>query len=483
MNYRAVFRYTGLVLKVEALFLVPAMIIAYYYEEFASLFAFLTTAVLCFFAGFALSRSRFKGEIYAREGFVTVSLCWIVLSLFGAFPFFLSGAIPNFVDCWFETVSGFTTTGASILTAVESIPRSILYWRSFTHWLGGMGVLVFLLAIVSTSRGNGEAVHILRAESPGPSVGKIAPTIRQTSRSLYKIYIFLTLMEIALLLCGGMPVFDAVTNSFATAGTGGFAVKNLSIGAYNSPYFTLIIGIFMMLFGVNFSMYNLVLMKRLRTAFKNEELRAYIIIILISTAVISINILPMYETGWRAVLDSFFQVSSIITTTGFSTTDFNTWPELSRFLLVILMIIGASAGSTGGGFKVSRILIMFKYLKREMKTMLRPRSVRVVHMDGKLVEEDTVRGTLAFAAAYALVCIISMLLISFNNFDMETTVTSVFACINNIGPGLSLVGPMGNYYHFSAFTKIILSFDMLFGRLEIFPLLMLFFPSFWKKRV
>lgn len=483
MNYRAVLRYTGLVLEAEAIFMLPALFISYFCGESASAFAFLVSAAVSFGVGFIFARFPSDGEIYAREGFVTVALGWILLSVFGALPFFISREIPHFIDCWFETVSGFTTTGASILPAVESLPKGILYWRSFTHWLGGMGVLVFLLAIAPLSRGNGEAFHILRAESPGPSVGKIAPTIRQTSRVLYSIYIVLTVIEVIFLLFGGMPLFDAVCNSFATAGTGGFAIKNLSIGAYDSVYLQAVIGIFMVMFGINFNMYYLLLMRRLRTVARNEELRLYSILLIGATLIIGLNIMPMYENNGRAFLDSFFQVSSIMTTTGFATANFDLWPELSRFLLVVLMIIGASAGSTGGGVKVSRIIIVFKYIKREMQAMLRPRSVRGVYMDKKKVDDGTVRTTLAFIGAYCIICIVSMLFVAGDNFDMETTVTSVFACINNIGPGLSLVGPMSNYSAFSYFSKIILSVDMLFGRLEIFPLLMLFFPTFWKKRV
>lgn len=483
MNYRAVFRYVGQVLRVEGLFMLPALLISLVGGERASTMAFAITIAVTLVVGWGMSRLRFSGSIYAREGFVTVALCWIAISLFGALPFWFSGAIPSFVDCWFETVSGFTTTGASILTQIEGLPYGILYWRSFTHWLGGMGVLVFVLAVVPLAQGNGDTFHLLRAESPGPSVGKMTPTIRQTTRALYGIYIVLTVAEMVLLLLGGMAPFDAVTNAFATAGTGGFAVKNASIAAYPSAYLQFIIALFMSLFGINFSIYYMLLLRQVRGVFKNEELRVYLGVLLGATVLIALNIRSSYDSAGRALLDSFFQVSSIMTTTGFATADFNLWPQLSRLLLVVLMFVGASAGSTGGGIKVSRLMLLYKHLKREMQAMLRPRGVQLVRMDGKRVEEETIRGTTAFLVAYCLISIGSMFLISLENFSLETTVTSVIACINNIGPGLDMVGATGNYSQFSVFSKLILSLDMLFGRLEIFPMLLLFTPSIWKKRV
>ena len=487
MNYRAVFRYLGQVLSIEALFMLPAMLVSVIYGEYAGAKTFLLTAGLTLLVGVLLSRIQIRENIYAREGFVTVALSWIAMSFFGALPFWFSGAIPSFVDAWFETVSGFTTTGASILTEIEGLPYGILYWRSFTHWLGGMGVLVFLLAIVPLARGNGDTLFLMRAESPGPSVGKMTPTIRQTSRALYKIYVVLTVLETLLLVVGGMPLFDSVVNALATAGTGGFAIKNASIAAYPEPYFQAVIAIFMALFGVNFNIYYLILLKNFRSIWKNEELRAYLGLMLGATIVIGINILPMYHaqahTTSRAFLDSFFQVASIMTITGFATADFNLWPQLSRLILVLLMFFGASAGSTGGGIKISRMLILGKHMKREMLTMLRPRSVHIARMDGKTLEEDTIRGTSAFLVAYCAICMLSMLLISLDNFSMETTVTSVISCINNIGPGLDMVGPTGNFSQFSVFSKLVLSLDMLFGRLEIFPMLLLFSNQVWKKRV
>jgi len=485
MNYRAVLRYLGQVLMIEGLFLIPALLVCLIYREYPEAKAFLLTIAVTLLTGFLLSRLKVRDNIYAREGFVTVALSWIAMSFFGGLPFYFSGAIPSLVDCWFESVSGFTTTGASILTEVESMACSLLYWRSFTHWLGGMGVLVFLLAIVPMARGKGDTLFLMRAESPGPAVGKMTPTIRQTSRALYKIYVVMTVAEVFFLLIGGMPLFDAVVNSLATAGTGGFAIKNASIAAYPSAYLQGVIGVFMALFGVNFSIYYLLLTKNFRAAFKNEELRAYLGLMLAATLVIGFNILPQYrmEGSGRAFLDSFFQVSTVMTTTGFATADFNLWPQLSRLILVLLMFVGASAGSTGGGMKVSRILILGRHLKREMALMLRPRSVQLARMDGKTLEEDTIRGTSAFLVAYCGICLASMLLVSLDNFSMETTVTSVVACLNNIGPGLDLVGPTGNYSQFSVFSKLVLSLDMLLGRLELFPMMMLCAPRVWKKRV
>lgn len=481
MNFRLILRYIGYIVLMEGAFMIPAMLISLFCDERASWVAFLAAIILSVVVGFFLSRLRADDTMHAREGFATVALGWIVLSFFGALPFFFSGAIPSFIDCWFETVSGFTTTGASILPEVESLPYGLLYWRCFTHWLGGMGVLVFVMAVIPLAKGSGNTYQLMRAESPGPSVGKLTPTIRSMSRRLYEIYVAMTLLEILLLLAGGMPLFEAVTHSFATAGTGGFSVKNLSIGAYDSAYLQLVIAVFMALFGVNFGVYYLLLTRQFRAAWKNEEVRVYGLIMLGATLLIGINILPQYENGGRAFLDSFFQVSSVMTTTGFSTANFDLWPELSRFLLVVLMLVGACASSTGGGIKVSRLIILFKHLKNEMGAMLRPHSVRSVRVDGKKTDNGVVRATTAFLVAYVFICVISMGLVAPDNFSQETTVTAVLACLNNIGPGLDLVGPMGNFSSFSGFSKFILSLDMLFGRLEIFPMLFLFTPAAWKK--
>lgn len=481
MNLRAIAIYIGHILKLEGLFMLPALVLAWGHDEETALQAFVVTILLLLVLGFLLTRVSDKVKsIYAREGFVTVALGWMAISFFGALPFFISGAIPNFMDCWFETVSGFTTTGASILQDVEAMPRSLLYWRSFTNWLGGMGVLVFMLAVVPHSQGSGETLHLFRAESPGPTVGKLSPTIRVTTRILYGIYIVMTIVQIVLLMAGGMPVFDAVTHSFATAGTGGFSIMGNSIAAYDSAYIQAVIGIFMVLFGVNFNIYYLLLINKIGLAFKNEELRAYLGIIALAVMIITLDIRSMYASFGKAFLDSFFQVSTIITTTGFATTDFNLWPQLSRYILVVLMIIGASAGSTGGGVKVMRLLILGKAAKSEVLTLAHPRAVRPPRMDGKKIEEGVVRGAHAFMTVYVVICAVSMGILTLDNFSMETTFTAVISCVNNIGPGLDVVGPMGNYSSLSMLSKGVLTLDMLFGRLEIFPMIMLFSRENWK---
>ena len=483
MNIRAISIYIGYLLLVEGAFMFAALGVAAIYQEQASLVAFLMTIGVLLFIGLLLTRlRRGPGRVYAREGFVTVALGWVLISFFGGLPFYISGYIPNLLDAWFESVSGFTTTGASILKDVEALSQSMLYWRSFTHWLGGMGVLVFMLAVVPLSKGSGETFHLLRAESPGPSVDKLAPTLRNSAQILYAIYIVLTIIQVLLLVLGGMPFFDSLLNTFATAGTGGFAIKNASIAAYPSPYLQLVIAVFMALFGVNFTVYHLILAGQGRAALKNGEVRLYMGIMLFSTLIIALNILPQYGSFSKAALLSFFQVSSIMTTTGFATADFNLWPQFSRYLLVVLMIFGACAGSTGGGAKQVRLLILLKSLKARMQMMLRPRAVNPVRMDGKQVKEDMISGVYAFMAAYAMICIVSFLLLSFDNKSMETTLSALAACFNNIGPGLDLVGPAGNYSVFSPLSKFVLSIDMLLGRLEIFPLLLLFSPSVWRRR-
>ena len=481
MNLRAIAIYIGHILKLEGFFMLPALVLAWGHDEAAAFRAFVVTVLLLLGLGFLLTRvSDNVKSIYAREGFVTVAFGWIAISFFGALPFFISGVIPSFMDCWFETVSGFTTTGASILPEVESLPKSLLYWRSFTNWLGGMGVLVFMLAVVPHSQGSGETMHLFRAESPGPTVGKLSPTIRVTTRILYSIYIVLTLVQIVLLLAGGMPLFDALTHAFATAGTGGFSIKNASIAAYDSAYIQTVIGVFMALFGVNFNIFYLLLIGKIGMALKNEELRAYFGIMALAVAIITLDVRAMYESFGKALLDSFFQVSTVMTTTGFATADFNLWPQLSRYILVVLMIIGASAGSTGGGIKVMRLLILGKAARSEMLTLAHPRAVRPPRMDGKKIEDGVVRGTYAFMTVYAVICVASMALLTLDNFSMETTFTAVIACVNNIGPGLDVVGPVGNYSGLSTLSKGVLTLDMLFGRLEIFPMIMLFSRENWK---
>ncbi len=483
MNFRVIAKYMGNILQLEGAFMLPAILVALIYKETESILPFVITIVLCEILGFALARVKQNDKgIYAKEGYISVALGWILLSFFGCLPFVFSGYIPNIIDAFFETVSGFTTTGSSILTDVEALSNSMLYWRSFTHWLGGMGVLVFLMAVVpmSNTKGGGEGLQLMRAESPGPTVGKMTPTLQSTARILYTIYLALTVTEAVLLVLSGMPLFDSIVTSFATAGTGGFGIKADSIDGYN--YLSqFIVAVFMMLFGVNFSIYYLILLRKLKLAFSNEEMKVYLGIIAASTLIIFVNILSMYENAGVALLDSFFTVSSIITTTGFATANFDIWPQLSRFLLVVIMICGASAGSTGGGIKVSRVIILLKSIKREIQSVIRPRAVKSVMMDGKPVSETVVKNTFAYFAVYWFIAIGSMFVLTIlEGFDSETTITAVMACLNNIGPGLNMVGPAGNFSMFSPLSKIILSLNMLIGRLEIWPMLLLFSPSVYK---
>ena len=482
MNKTAIIFFLGQILRLEAVVLLPPFAIAMWNGERSSAIAILITIAIA--AGLSLLSHMFRGDrtITHREGYVIVALSWITMSLIGALPFTLSGYIPNYLDAVFETVSGFTTTGASILTNVEGLSMSLLYWRSFTHWLGGMGILVFVLAIIPLSKGKGDSLHVMRAESPGPSVGKLAPTMRRSARLLYMIYIVMTVALIVLLLLGGMPLFDSVVNAFATAGTGGFAIKNASIAAYDSYYLQGVISVFMMLFGINFNVYYLVLLGKFSQALRSEELRVYLGIIGVSTTVIAFSIWDMSKNLFDAFHHAFFQVSTIITTTGFATVDFNQWPQLSRCILVVLMIAGACAGSTGGGIKTARVILLWKSVKSTIQKMLHPRSVKVIKMDDKPVEAEVLSGTHSFMVVYTLIAILSIFLVALDNFDFETTFTAVIACLNNIGPGLSMVGPTGNFSAFSPLSKIILTFDMLLGRLEIFPMLLLFSPTVWRTR-
>ena len=419
-------------------------------------------------------------QIYAREGFVCVSAAWILLAVFGALPFIFSGAITNPIDAFFETVSGFTTTGATILSAVEHLPRGILFWRSFTHWIGGMGVLVFMLAILPSA--GGEAIHLMRAEVPGPTKGKLVPKMRQTALILYGIYIALTVLQIIILLLCKMPLYDAIVNSFATAGTGGFSVLNSSIAGYQSPAVEWVIGIFMLLFGINFNLFFFLLIGRIKDVFKSEELRAYLAVVSASVLVILINTYHMFDSFGQGLRTVFFQVSSIITTTGFCTTEFNDWPVLSKTVIVMLMMIGACAGSTGGGLKISRIMILAKNIVREIKHMIRPRSVNVVRVDGEVIPDETLRSATGYLTVYIIVTILTMLIISIDNFSMETNLTAAISCVNNIGPALGEFGAFGNFAPYSNLSTFILSFAMLFGRLELVPMLVLFSPYAWKKR-
>jgi trk system potassium uptake protein TrkH len=418
-------------------------------------------------------------SFYAREGFITVALGWIVMSLIGAMPFYISGEIPSYLDAFFEIVSGFTTTGASILSDVEALSKCMLIWRSFYHWLGGMGVLVFVMAILPQDTGRN--IHIMRAEMPGPIVGKLVPKLSDTAKILYIIYIGITLIEVILLIIGGMPVFDSFLHSFGTAGTGGFGIKGDSLGSY-SAYSQWVITIFMLIFGVNFNLYYLILIKQVKTALKSTELWVYGIIVGLAGILISINIFSMFGNVSDSVRHAFFQVASIITTTGYSSTDFNTWPGFSKAILVILMFIGGCAGSTAGGIKISRFIIAIKTVFKDIRQMLHPRSISSVKFEGKTVEDKTINSVNTYFAFYLIILLTIFLLLSLEPFDFETNFTAAIACFNNIGPGLAEVGPMGSFAAYSAPAKILLSFAMLLGRLEIFPILMLFMPTLWKKK-
>ena len=478
MNYSIITYIIGWILNFEAAFMLLPCITALIYRE-KSGWSFVITIALCLLAGGPRVLHKPSNKVfYVKEGFVTVSLSWVVLSIVGAIPFVISGSIPNVIDALFETVSGFTTTGASILSDVESLPKCILFWRSFTHWIGGMGVLVFVLSILPMA--GGYHMNLMKAESPGPSVSKLVPKVRSTAMILYGIYIFLTLLELVFLLAGRMPMFDALVTSFGTAGTGGFGIKNDSMASYSS-YLQNVATVFMILFGVNFNVYFLFLAKKPKQAFRSEEVRDYLGIILITIVIITFNIRHIYPTIMESFRHAAFQVASIITTTGFATTDFNNWPQVPKTILVMLMFVGACAGSTGGGIKVSRFAILLKTVKKELEQYIHPKSVRKIVMDGKPVEHEVVRSINVFMITYVLVFSFSVLLIGFDDHDLITNFTAVAATLNNIGPGLELVGPTQNFGVFSGGAKLILIFDMLAGRLELFPLLLLFLPRTWKK--
>lgn len=478
MNYRIIAYIVGWVFNLQAIFMILPVLTAVVYGE-KDIFAFFAAIVVCLVIGLPLTRKKPTNKVfYIKDGCVAVALSWIVLSITGAIPFVLSGAIPHPIDAIFETVSGFTTTGASILTEVESLPRSILFWRSFSHWIGGMGVLVFLLSLLPLA--GGYHMNLMRAESPGPSVSKLVPKVQSTAKILYSIYLGMTVLQIIFLLLGKVPLFDTLCITFGSAGTGGFGIKNDSLGSY-STYCQVVTTIFVILFGVNFSAYYLILTKKFKAAFHIEEIRYYFGIILAAIILIAINTRHMFSGFAQAFQQSAFQVGSIITTTGYSTTDFNQWPALSKTILVLLMFIGACAGSTGGGIKVSRIVLLLKAARKEFQLYLHPNAVKKIKMDQKTVPHETLRSTNIFLSVYLVIFSASVLLISLDNFDLITNFTSVAATLNNIGPGLEIVGPMGNFSSFSYLSKSVLIFDMLAGRLEIFPLLLLFFKNTWKK--
>lgn len=478
MNYRVVFYTLGWVLNIEAIcFILPLICAICYGEPYLVLFAICIAINLAL--GIALTfRKPTNNKMYAKEGYITVALSWILISLFGALPFYLSGTIPSFVDAFFETVSGFTTTGSSILTDVEALPKCLLFWRSFTHWLGGMGVLVFLVSILSLFGGNN--LHLIKAESPGPSVSKLVPKVKSTAKLLYGMYITITFSEIILLLFGGLNLFEALTLTFGTVGTGGFAILNSGLSDYSS-YVQIVITVFMVLCGIDFSVYYLLIMRKFRSALRSDEVRIYLGIFILSSLIICTNCLNMFSGFGESLKHAAFQVAAIMTTTGYSTANFDLWPELSKTILVLLMFVGACAGSTGGGIKISRIILALKSIIKEIRITAHPKSTHKITMNGKLVEHETLRAVNVFMLAYLMIFAISLLIVSLDNMDFTTSFTGVLATMNNIGPGLAGVGPASNFSAFSPLSKLIFCFDMLAGRLEIFPLLVLLSPYTWKK--
>ncbi len=478
MNYRMLLYLLSVILLLEAALLLIPTAVGLVYGEPPMPFL-ITIGVLIVISLPGVIQKPKNTKIYAKEGFVTVAASWLLMSAFGALPFTLGGAVPNYIDAFFETCSGFSTTGASILRVIEGLPKGMLFWRSFTHWIGGMGVLVFMLAILPQG---GNAIYLLRAEVPGPTKGKLVPKLRHTAIILYAIYIVLTLTEVIALLIAGLPLYDSLVTSFGTAGTGGFSVLNNSIAGYNNPAAEWIIAVFMLIFGINFNLFFLILIGKWRSALKSEELRVYLLLALVSTVIVCIQTYNISTNLEHCIRTSFFQTASIISTSGFSTTDFDVWPALTKSLLIFLMFVGSCAGSTAGGVKVSRIIIVFKNTIREIRHMLHPRSVNTVRMDGETVPEETVRSAVNYIALYIAVLITSVLIVSIDGFSFESNFSGVMACLNNIGPGFGKVGPAGNYADYSVFSKIILSFDMLFGRLEIMPMIILLSPVTWRKK-
>lgn len=480
MNYRMIIKLLGRIAGIEAVLMVIPMFVSLAYGESVKGFAVGIAVAVAVCAVFTLATRHSDRKIFSKEGLTSVALCWVLISLIGAIPFVVDGAIPNYIDAVFETVSGFTTTGSSILTDVEALGKGMLFWRSFTHWIGGMGILVFMMAVMPMSKEY--SMHIMRAEVPGPEVGKLIPKIQRSSLILYLIYVFLTFAEtVALLLCK-MPLVDSVVHAFGTAGTGGFGIKNASVGAYGSPAVETVIAVFMVAFGVNFNIYFLLLIRKLRTALFNEELRWYLGIVAFATVTIAYNLRNVYNSVAECFRYSFFQVASVISTTGYSTADFDKWPEYSKIVLMLIMFIGACAGSTAGGLKVSRVMILLKSSIVEIRHMLHPRSYNIIRVNGKNVGKETLHNVLVFFSLYIMILSGSCVVIAaLDGFDLVTTFTSVATCISNVGPGLSLVGPTGNFSIFSPVSKILLSICMLMGRLEIFPMVILFYPSTWKK--
>lgn len=481
MNIRVVLKLLGTVLLWESVLMIPSLIISIADNSY-DINAFIITIIVIGIFGLSLMRTKTNGlQMRKREGFASVGICWVLMSLLGALPFYLSGAIPSYIDSVFETASGFTTTGSSIVTNIESFPRGLLFWRSFTHWIGGMGVLVLTLALMPSL--GARSVFLMRAESPGPSPGKLVPKISETAKILYIIYAAMTAIQIVLLVVAGMPVFDSFIHAFGTAGTGGFSSKALSVGAYNNPYIDWIITVFMFLFGVNFTLHYLLIKGDWKSIYKNEEFRLYLFTVIASVILICINILPLYNHSAKEALRyAAFQVSTIVTTTGYATADFNMWPMFSKAILLILMLFGACAGSTGGGIKFIRVLLLFKTVKNEIRHIIHPNSVSRVKLEGRSVDNDIISGIFIFFFAYIAVMGAAILIVSLDNFDFMTTFSAVLATISNIGPGFEVVGPMGNFASFSVLSKIVLTCCMIIGRLEVMPILLLFSPSIWKKQ-
>lgn len=481
MNFRLINSILSRVIMLQGVLLLPSCLVGILYKEWGDALTYLIVSFVCFIVGFLMYLTKPKSStFYAREGFVAVSLSWIIMSLIGAMPLYFTSDIPSFTDALFEIISGFTTTGSSILPNVEALSHANLFWRSFSHWIGGMGVLVFILAILPMS--GGSTMNLMKAESPGPSVGKLVPRIQQTAFLLYAIYFAMTIIELILLLCGSMKPFDALCLTLGTAGTGGFGIKNDSLASY-SVYSQVIITIFMFLFGVNFTFYYYILIKKVKDALRMEEVRGYFLLFSAAAIAIALNLSLSGNPGfWHNLQQSAFQVASVMTTTGYATTDFNLWPTFSKVILVGLMFIGACAGSTGGGIKISRILLYVKQVGKELMQQIHPRQISVTKLDGKGIEHTTIRSCNVFLMTYGVVFIISILLISLDGFDFTTTFTAVVATLNNVGPGLNMVGPTGNFADFSVFSKYVLMFNMLAGRLEILPMLILFHPATWKKQ-
>ena len=477
MNYSMIRYILSSVLGFEGIFLLlPALVAAIYREKQG--FIFLAVALCCIVIGVCGRIRNPKSSVfYAKEGFAAVSLSWILLSMAGALPFFLTGEIPSYIDALFETISGFTTTGASVLPDVEALSKASAFWRCFTHWIGGMGMLVFVMAILPLSPGS--SIHLMRAESPGPSVSKLVPKLKSTAMILYGIYVVITIIEVIALLIAGMPVYDSFTISFSTVGTGGFGILNSNVGSYSMAV-QIILTIFMLLCAINFNVYYLLLVKKCREAFSNDEVKYFLIIVLSAAVLITFNIKDGFSNIFTAFQTAIFEVASIISTTGFVTVDYNVWPVFSQMIILILMFLGACAGSTGGGFKISRSLILIRSVKNEIMAVVHPRSVRKVKMNKRIVPDNVVKTVLCYLATYIMIIIISLLLVSFGGFDVTSNFTAVLTTLNNVGPGLNAVGPTGNFGGFTDFSKIVLMLDMLIGRLELFPMLVLFAPGMWK---